>query len=91
MHGGISKLKELQFSSDFVVERQENGTQELGELVNLRGTFEIKKLENVVEGKEARNARIIDKKHIDYLLLKWCSDDDMVSSTQTERDILDSL
>ncbi|RYR75191.1 hypothetical protein Ahy_A02g009865 isoform B [Arachis hypogaea] len=84
MSGGISKLKELQFLSDFVVGRQEeNGIQELGGLVNLHGTFEIKKLENVVEGKEARNARIIDKRHIDYLLLKWCSDD--------ERDILDSL
>ncbi|QHO22300.1 Putative disease resistance protein [Arachis hypogaea] len=92
MPGGISKLKELQFLSDFVVGRQEeNGIQELGGLVNLHGTFEIKKLENVVEGKEARSARIIDKNHIDYLLLKWCSDDDMVSNTQTERDILDSL
>ncbi|RYR75196.1 hypothetical protein Ahy_A02g009870 isoform A [Arachis hypogaea] len=79
------------YHSPSTLRQEENGIQELVGLVNLHGTFEIKKLENVVEGKEARNARIIDKKHIDYLLLKWCSDDDMVSSTQTERDILDSL
>ncbi|KAL1366952.1 hypothetical protein AAHE18_02G015800 [Arachis hypogaea] len=88
----MSKLKHLHFLSYFMVGKHEdNGIQELGGLLNLHGSFEIKKLENVVDAKQARSARMLDKKHIDNLLLEWCSGDDMVSNTQTERDILDSL
>ncbi|XP_057741978.1 putative disease resistance protein At3g14460 isoform X1 [Arachis stenosperma] len=92
MPGGISKLKELQFLSDFVVGRQEeNGIRELGGLSNLHGSLGIQKLENVVDANQARSAGI-DKKHIDELLLKWSSDDDMVLiNAQTEIQILDSL
>ncbi|MED6133317.1 hypothetical protein PIB30_027351 [Stylosanthes scabra] len=42
-------------------------------------------------GLEARSARLRDKKHIERLLLKWSSGDDMVLDSQTERDILHSL
>ncbi|QHO51884.1 Putative disease resistance RPP13-like protein [Arachis hypogaea] len=49
------------------------------------------KLENVADVKEARSARITDKKNIDKLQLEWSSSDDMVSNTQIERDILHSL
>ncbi|KAL1366943.1 putative disease resistance RPP13-like protein 1 [Arachis hypogaea] len=92
MPKGMSKLKQLHILSKFVVGKQEdNGIQELGGLLNLHGSLEIEKLENVVDGNEARSARIIDKKHIDELLLKWSlsSGDDMVSNTHTdEQDIL---
>ncbi|XP_020990372.1 putative disease resistance protein At3g14460 [Arachis duranensis] len=92
MPGGMNKLKHLHFLSFFMVGKHEdNRIQELEGLSNLHGSFEIKKLENVVDVKEARRAKILDKKHIECLLLEWSSGDDMVSDTQTERDILNSL
>ncbi|XP_020990382.1 putative disease resistance protein At3g14460 [Arachis duranensis] len=91
MPRGMSKLQHLHTLSSFIVgKHKDNGIQEL-ELLNLHGFFEIQKLENVLDVKEARSARIIDKQHIDNLVLEWSSGDYMVSSTQTERDILDSL
>ncbi|XP_057744564.1 putative disease resistance RPP13-like protein 1 [Arachis stenosperma] len=92
MPGKMSKLNQLHVLSSFVVGKHEdNGTQELGGLVNLHGSLEIKKLENIVGVKEAKRAKIMDKKHIDALCLEWSSSDDLVSSTQKERDILDNL
>ncbi|MED6184920.1 hypothetical protein PIB30_052066 [Stylosanthes scabra] len=88
----MSKLNQLQFLSSFVVcKHEDNGIQELGGLVNLHGSLEIKKLENIVDVKEAKVAKIMDKKNLDGLWLEWCSGDDMVLSSQTERDMLDSL
>ncbi|KAL4336522.1 hypothetical protein AHAS_Ahas12G0018600 [Arachis hypogaea] len=88
----MSKLNQLHVLSSFVVGKHEdNGTQELGRLVNLHESFEIKKLENIVDVEEAKRAKIMDKKHIDELCLEWSSGDDLVSSTQKERDILDNL
>ncbi|RYR75262.1 hypothetical protein Ahy_A02g009922 isoform A [Arachis hypogaea] len=88
----MRELKQLHALCYFIVGKQEdNGIQELGGLLHLRGSFEIKKLENVVDAKQARSVRIIDKECIYYLLLKWSLGDDLVSSTERERDILDSL
>ncbi|KAL4336520.1 putative disease resistance RPP13-like protein 1 [Arachis hypogaea] len=88
----MSKLNQLHVLSSFVVGKHEdNGIQELGGLVNLHGSVEIKKLENIVDVKEATSAKIMDKKHIDALCLEWSSGDDLVSSTQKERDMLDNL
>ncbi|MED6139654.1 hypothetical protein PIB30_085843 [Stylosanthes scabra] len=88
----MSKLNQLHILSSFVVGKHEdNGIQELGGLVNLDGSLEIKKLENIVNVKAAKGAKMMDKKHLDKLCLEWSSGDDMVSSTQTERDMLDSL
>ncbi|KAL4393040.1 hypothetical protein AHAS_Ahas02G0012200 [Arachis hypogaea] len=83
-HHSVSRIKSYP-------EHEDNGIQELGGLVNLHGSVEIKKLENIVDVNEAKRAKIVAKKHIDELSLKWCSGDDMVSSTQKERDILDNL
>ncbi|XP_052113083.1 putative disease resistance RPP13-like protein 1 [Arachis duranensis] len=88
----MSKLKHLHIFSYFTVgKHKDNGIQELGEISNLHGSFGIKKLENIVDVKEAKSAKIMDKMHIDCLSLEWFSSDDMVSDTQIERDILDSL
>nr|XP_025664015.1 putative disease resistance protein At3g14460 [Arachis hypogaea] len=88
----MSKLKHLHIFSYFTVgKHKDNGIQELGELSNLHGSFGIKKLENIVDVKEAKSAKIMDKMHIDCLSLEWFSSDDMVLDTQIERDILDSL
>ncbi|XP_057740113.1 putative disease resistance protein At3g14460 isoform X2 [Arachis stenosperma] len=92
MPGGISKLDQLQTLSSFVVgNNEDNGIQELGGLSNLHGSLEIKKLENVVDVRQARSARMLEKNHINNLSLEWCSGDEMVSNTQTEREILHSL
>ncbi|XP_057744577.1 putative disease resistance RPP13-like protein 1 [Arachis stenosperma] len=89
---GNEQIEELHILNLFPVGKQEdNGIKELGRLLNLHGSLEIKKLENVVDVKDARSARIIEKKHLEQLALEWSSGDDMVSNTQTERDILDSL
>ncbi|XP_020970039.1 putative disease resistance protein At3g14460 [Arachis ipaensis] len=95
MPKGMGKLKQLHTLSNFVVGKQDdNGMEELGGLINLRGSLKIQKLENVVDGNEARRARIIDKKHVDEVLLEWSlsSGDDMVSNTHTdEEDVLQGL
>ncbi|KAL1367035.1 putative disease resistance RPP13-like protein 1 [Arachis hypogaea] len=94
MPKGMGKLKQLHILSKFVVGKQEdNGIQELGGLLYLHASLEIQNLENVIDGNEARSARIIDKKHIDELLLEWFlpSGDVMASDAQTKRDILHSL
>ncbi|XP_057744205.1 putative disease resistance protein At3g14460 [Arachis stenosperma] len=92
MPGKMSKLNQLLVLSYFVVgKHKDNGIQELAGQVNLHGSVEIKKLENIVDVKEAKRAKIMDMNHIDELCLEWSSGDDLVSSTQTERDILDNL
>ncbi|RYR23879.1 putative disease resistance protein At3g14460 [Arachis ipaensis] len=88
----MSKLNQLHILSYFVVgKHKDNGIQELGGLENLHGSVEIKKLENIVDVNEAKRAKIMDMKHIDELCLQWSSGDDLVSSTQQERDMLDNL
>ncbi|XP_052111907.1 putative disease resistance protein At3g14460 isoform X2 [Arachis duranensis] len=92
MPGGISKMKHLHTLSSFVVGKHEdNGIKELGGLSNLHGSLEIKKLENIVDVKEAENARMTKKNLINELYLEWSSGDDMVPDTRAERDILDNL
>ncbi|XP_057744859.1 putative disease resistance protein At3g14460 [Arachis stenosperma] len=92
MPGKMGKLNQLHVLSSFVVGKlEDNGIQELGRLVNLHGSLEIKKLENIVDVKEAKSAKLMDKKHMDKLCLEWSSGDDMVSNTQRERDMLDNL
>ncbi|QHO51883.1 Putative disease resistance RPP13-like protein [Arachis hypogaea] len=92
MPGGISKMKHLHTLSSFVVGKHEdNGIKELGGLSNLHGSLELKKLENIVDVKEAENARMTNKNLMNELYLEWSSGDDMVPNTKAERDILDSL
>ncbi|KAL1367004.1 hypothetical protein AAHE18_02G020200 [Arachis hypogaea] len=92
MPGGISKMKHLHTLSSFLVGKHEdNGIKELGGLSNLHESLELKKLENIVDVKEAENARMTNKNLINELHLEWSSGDDMVPNTKAERDILDSL
>ncbi|QHO51907.1 Putative disease resistance RPP13-like protein [Arachis hypogaea] len=88
----MNKLIHLDILSDFLVDKHKNnGIRELGGISNLHGSFQLKKLENVVDAKDAKSARMIDKKHIECILLEWSSGDEIVSNKQTEREILDSL
>ncbi|XP_028805208.1 putative disease resistance RPP13-like protein 1 [Neltuma alba] len=91
MPRGMGKLKDLQFLSDFIIgKEQSTGIEELGEISNLKGWIAISKLENVKNGNEAYEARMIEKKHIKGLMLAW-SDYSDVEDTRTERDILANL
>ncbi|RYR71013.1 hypothetical protein Ahy_A02g005323 [Arachis hypogaea] len=93
MPKGMGKLKDLQILRYYIVgKHEENGAGELAELVNLRGSFHIEKLENVINSSEAWKARMVDKKYMSDLCLEWSSgeDSDMVDS-QMEKDVLAKL
>ncbi|XP_029148950.1 putative disease resistance RPP13-like protein 1 [Arachis hypogaea] len=93
MPKGMGKLKELQTLTCYIVgNHEENGAGDLGELVNLGGSFRIEKIENVVNSNEAWKARMVDKKYISSLCLKWSAgeDSEMVDS-QMEKDVLAKL
>ncbi|KAL4395491.1 hypothetical protein AHAS_Ahas02G0257300 [Arachis hypogaea] len=93
MPKGMSKLKNLQFLSDYVVgKRRENKITELGALSNLHQSISISKLENVVNSSEASMARMFNKDGIRYLKLSWSPDEDENEvDSQIESDILDEL
>ncbi|KAK7382361.1 hypothetical protein VNO80_01212 [Phaseolus coccineus] len=87
--GKLNQLQELDFY--IVGKYKENSIKELGELPNLHGSFSIKKLENVTEGEEAREARIMDKKHINDLSLEWSKDNYDRMDFEIELDVLSNL
>ncbi|XP_057420945.1 putative disease resistance protein At3g14460 [Lotus japonicus] len=91
MPKGMSKLKQLQHLPYFIVGKHEQiKIKELGGLSNLHGRFSIRKLENVENGSEAYEAKMMDKKHIRHLILAWSLDKDCIDSG-IEMDILCKL
>ncbi|RHN58016.1 putative P-loop containing nucleoside triphosphate hydrolase, leucine-rich repeat domain, L [Medicago truncatula] len=92
MTGEMSKLKNLQYLSCFVVGKpEEKGIKELGALSNLHGSLSIEKLENVTNNFEASEAKIMDK-HLEKLLLSWSLDAmNNFTDSQSEMDILCKL
>ncbi|MED6106117.1 hypothetical protein PIB30_002010 [Stylosanthes scabra] len=90
---GMSKLKSLQFLSNYVVGKHEgNKMRELGALANLQKSICISHLENVVNSNEASEARMCDKDGIDVLKLCWSrTEDENMVDFQIEKDILDKL
>ncbi|MED6199480.1 hypothetical protein PIB30_076293 [Stylosanthes scabra] len=90
---GMSKLKSLQFLSDYVVGKNEgNKIKELGALANLQQSICISNLENVVSNNEASEERMSDKDGIDLLELYWSwNKDENIVDFQIENDILDKL
>ncbi|KAJ7947222.1 LRR and NB-ARC domain disease resistance protein [Quillaja saponaria] len=89
---GISELNSLQFLSDFSVGKNKVAAHisELGKLPDLRNMLSIENLEYVVNAKDASEARLKDKKYIEYLELRWGSDTD-IDDSRSERDILNQL
>ena len=87
--GKLNQLQRLDFYS--VGKHKENSIKELGGLPNLHGSLSIKKLENVSEGEEALQARIMDKKHITHLLLEWSVLNDDIIDFRNDLDVLDKL
>ncbi|XP_057745648.1 putative disease resistance RPP13-like protein 1 [Arachis stenosperma] len=89
----MSKLKDLQFLSDYIVgKHEENGIGELGGLTHLHGSLCIQELENVKNSGEASNARMDEKIHLNALHLIWSSfEESEVCDSQSEKDVLDKL
>ncbi|MED6168467.1 hypothetical protein PIB30_011896 [Stylosanthes scabra] len=91
MPKGMSKLKHLNLLGKYIVgEHEENGIRELGP-IDVHGSFRISKLENVNNSKEALEAKMGIKKHIDILELVWRRLDGNTVNVQAERDILEEL
>ncbi|XP_057448851.1 putative disease resistance RPP13-like protein 1 [Lotus japonicus] len=92
MPKGMGKLKQLRHLPYFIVGKHEEiKIKELGGLSNLGGSLTIEKLENVENGSEALEARMMDKKHIQDLVLKWSLDVEDCKDSNTELDILCKL
>nr|CAN66640.1 hypothetical protein VITISV_013554 [Vitis vinifera] len=72
MPSHIGQLKSLQQLTEFIV-GQKSGLRicELGELSHIRGTLDISNMENVACAKDALQANMKDKKHLDKLALNW--------------------
>ncbi|KAJ9687557.1 hypothetical protein PVL29_016159 [Vitis rotundifolia] len=72
MPSHIGQLKSLQQLTKFIV-GQKSGLRigELGELSDIRGTLDISNMENVACAKDALQANMKDKEHLDELALNW--------------------
>ncbi|KAF7138164.1 hypothetical protein RHSIM_Rhsim07G0059600 [Rhododendron simsii] len=85
----ISRLKDLQQLTDFVVGKcSGSGINGLKELNSLRGAITISGLENVTSGDNALEAKLKEKKHLQWLTLEWGS---TTEDSQKERDVLENL
>jgi hypothetical protein len=88
----IGKLTSLQTLSNLIV-RKDNcfPLKELGSLLHLRGTLIISKLENVVEPRDANDAKLIEKPDLATLCLEWSVDVDWSQDRASELDVLNML
>ncbi|RYR72528.1 hypothetical protein Ahy_A02g006756 [Arachis hypogaea] len=65
-----------------------NGVKELGALANIHESLHIHQLENILDGAQALEARIADKKHLKGLYLTWSYSHSYIDDSQ---DILNNL
>ncbi|XP_057498261.1 putative disease resistance RPP13-like protein 1 [Actinidia eriantha] len=85
----MGRLKSLQHLTDFVVGKCSGaGIDELKEFVHLRGKLSLSSLQNVIGGKDAFEANLKKKKHIEELVLKWGN---TTEDSQNEREVLEKL
>ncbi|XP_057499194.1 putative disease resistance RPP13-like protein 1 [Actinidia eriantha] len=85
----MGRLKGLQHLTDFVVGKCSGaGIDELKEFVHLRGKLSLSSLQNVIGGKDAFEANLKKKKHIEELVLKWGN---TTEDSQNEREVLEKL
>ncbi|XP_061354236.1 putative disease resistance RPP13-like protein 1, partial [Gastrolobium bilobum] len=89
MPAKFGRLKSLQVLTSFVVS-SDGGSKvsELGELSELHGTLLIVNLQNVVDEREALNAGLRRKKHLQELEFKWTT---TTHDVQSETNVLEML
>ncbi|XP_077212089.1 putative disease resistance protein RGA4 [Tasmannia lanceolata] len=88
----IGTLTSLQTLSVFVVNKEsECGIGELRNMMNLKGSICISKLENVGSKEEARDAELKNKKHLRELKLQWSLDYPNNLQDEIVEDVLEGL
>jgi hypothetical protein len=71
----IGQLTKLQTLTAFLVGRQSKTSfKELGKLQHLRGELHIRNLQNVVDARDAAEANLKGRKHLDELVFTWDGD-----------------
>ncbi|KAJ9687527.1 hypothetical protein PVL29_016133 [Vitis rotundifolia] len=89
MPSHISRLKNLQKLSDFIVGKKVGlRIGELGELSHIGGRLEISEMQNVECARDALGANMTAKRHLDELALKWSHVD---TNNVIQRGVLDNL
>ncbi|CAN6287666.1 unnamed protein product [Urochloa humidicola] len=88
---GIGRLKCLQRLPIFKVTREQTQSiVQLGYLLDLQGSLQIRNLENINTPDEAKEAMLCKKGQLSVLQLMWASDRDEVN-THREEDVLEAL
>ena len=88
----MGKLTSLQTLSNFVVgEGRGSGIGQLKSLSNLRGKLSISGLQNVVNVRDAIEAKLEDKEYLEKLVLEWTHIFDSTRDEEVENEILDML
>ncbi|XP_061995501.1 putative disease resistance RPP13-like protein 1 [Rosa rugosa] len=89
---GMGRLVNLQILSDFIVGKAlGKGIAELKDLSHLRGSVSIFCLHDVSSVRDAIEARLEVKKHLDDLVLEWSSSTDGSRNEEIETEVLDAL
>ncbi|XP_065879908.1 putative disease resistance RPP13-like protein 1 isoform X2 [Euphorbia lathyris] len=84
--GNLTKLWKL---TDFVLGSQTgSGITELGELQHLRGKLRFWNLQNLVDARDALQANLKGKKHLEELQFRWDGD---TNNSMHDRDVLEQL
>ena len=90
MPKGMSKLKSLQTLTDFVMGKDGgSGIRELAELQHIRGTFALRRLQNVTDPSDAFCASLSSRKLISELALEFDAED--TEDSEKARELLENL
>ncbi|TYH73482.1 hypothetical protein ES332_D05G332900v1 [Gossypium tomentosum] len=92
MPEGMGKLKDIRILTDFVIGDQTGSSiNELGKLKHLRGRLAISRLKNVVNARDAKDAKLKDKVNLEELKLTWDEYDDIDGDSKHDREVLEQL
>ncbi|XP_077215828.1 putative disease resistance protein RGA3 [Tasmannia lanceolata] len=81
----LGKLISLQTLTIFVVGKESGcGIRELKNLTELRGNIHISNLENVIDGREGKEANLKKKEYLDELTLEWSNNNPRVVAVDEE-------
>ncbi|KAL1101798.1 hypothetical protein V6Z11_D05G320700 [Gossypium hirsutum] len=92
MPEGMGKLKDIRILTDFVIGDQTGSSiNELGKLKHIRGRLAISRLKNVVNARDAKDAKLKDKVNLEELKLTWDEYNDIDGDSKHDREVLEQL
>ncbi|TYG70670.1 hypothetical protein ES288_D05G332200v1 [Gossypium darwinii] len=92
MPEGMGKSKDIRILTDFVIGDQTGSSiNELGKLKHLRGRLAISRLKNIVNARDAKDAKLKDKVNLEELKLTWDEYDDIDGDSKHDREVLEQL